>query len=79
MKLSLNGGAITYYAARILLTNRAFATENDTVPERTLGLTIGRWIADDVHEDIEITNNDMERVDSSSRSQFVATLPISLR
>ena len=58
----LNGGAITYYAARIFLTNRAFATENDTVPERTLGLTIGRWIAGGVHEDIEITNNGMKRV-----------------
>ena len=40
----------------------AFATENDTVPERTLGLTIGRWIAGGVHEDIEITNNGMKRV-----------------
>ena len=39
----LNGGAITYYAARIFLTNRVFATESGTVPERTLGLTIGRW------------------------------------
>jgi hypothetical protein len=33
-----------------------------TVPERTLGLTIGRWIAGGVHEDIEITNNSMRRV-----------------
>ena len=39
----LNGGAITDYAARIFLTNRVFATESGTVPERTLGLTIGRW------------------------------------
>ena len=58
----LNGGAITYYAARIFLTNRVFATESGTVPERTLGLTIGRWIAGGVHEDIEITNNSMRRV-----------------
>jgi hypothetical protein len=52
----LNGGAITYYAARIFLTNRVFATESGIVPERILGLTISRWIADGVHEDIEITN-----------------------
>ena len=53
---------ITYYSARIFLTNRAFATESGTVPERTLGLTIGRSIAGGVHEDIEITNNSMRRV-----------------
>src|SRR4029077_8325112 len=58
----LNGGAITYYAARIFLTNHAFATESGIVPERILGLTISRWIADGVHEDIEITNNSMKRV-----------------
>jgi hypothetical protein len=58
----LNGGAITYYAARIFLTNRAFAMEGGIVPERILGLTISRWIAGGVHEDIEITNNSMKRV-----------------
>jgi hypothetical protein len=58
----LNGGAITYYAARIFLTNRIFATESGVVPERILGLTIGRWVAGGVHEDIEITNNSMKRV-----------------
>jgi glycogen debranching enzyme len=58
----LNGGAITYYAARIFLTNRAFATENGIVPERVLGLTIGRRIGGGMHEDIEITNNSSGRV-----------------
>jgi glycogen debranching enzyme len=70
----LNGGAITYYAARLFLTNRIFATESGTVPERVLGLTIGRWIAGGVHEDIEITNNSMRRVsfqlEISVRSDF---------
>ena len=70
----LNGGAITYYAARIFLTNRLFATENGTIPERTLGLTIARWIAGGVHEDIEITNNSIRRVsfqlEISVRSDF---------
>ena len=58
----LNGGAITYYAARIFLTNRAFSTEDGTIPARTLGLTIGRWIGGGVHEDIEVTNNSMKPV-----------------
>src|SRR5580704_8361331 len=58
----LNGGAITYYAARIFLTNRAFSTENGAIPARTLGLTIGRWIDGGVHEDIEVTNNSMKPV-----------------
>src|SRR5262249_22262926 len=58
----LNGGAIAYYAARIFLTNRVFATESGVVPERILGLTISRWIAGGLHEDIEITNNSMRRV-----------------
>jgi glycogen debranching enzyme len=53
----LNGGAITYYAARILLTNRTLATESGTIPERTVGLTIGRMIQDGMHEDLDVANN----------------------
>jgi glycogen debranching enzyme len=55
----LNGGAITHYAARIFLTNRAFATESGTIPARTLGLSIGRWISGGLHEDLDVTNNSM--------------------
>ena len=40
----LNGGAISYYASRIYLTNRSFLTEDGTIPPRTLGLTISRSI-----------------------------------
>ena len=58
----LSSGATTYYAARIFLTNRAFATEDGTIPTRTLGLTIGRCIGDGMHEDIELTNNSMKPV-----------------
>jgi hypothetical protein len=47
----LNGGAITHYAARIFLTNRSFPTEDGTIPARTLGLTIARWISGGMHED----------------------------
>jgi len=53
----LNGGAITYYAARIFLTNRSIRTEDGMIPARTLGLCISRWIDGGVHEDLDITNN----------------------
>ena len=70
----LNGGAVTYYASRIFLTNRAFATENGAIPARTLGLTISRWIGGGVHEDIEVTNNSMNparfQLEIAIRSDF---------
>ena len=54
------------------------ATESGTEPERVLGLTIGRWIAGGVHEDIEITNNSMRRVsfqlEIAVRSDFAICL-----
>jgi glycogen debranching enzyme len=59
----LNGGAIAYDAARVYLTNRAIATEHGTVPPRTLGLTISRWIDGGMHEDLDITNHSNQRVD----------------
>src|SRR5437588_5681222 len=40
----LNGGAISYYASRIFLTNRSVLTEDGTIPPRTLGFTISRSI-----------------------------------
>jgi glycogen debranching enzyme len=58
----LNGGAISYYASRVFLTNRAFRTEGGTVPQRVLGLTIGRWMGSGMHEDLDITNNSMKTV-----------------
>jgi glycogen debranching enzyme len=58
----LSGGAMTYYAARIFLTNRACATENGTIAPRTLGFTISRWLSGGMHEDLDITNNSMESV-----------------
>ena len=48
----LNGGPITYYAARIFLTNRSFATEAGIIPPRALGFTISRWIHGGMHEDL---------------------------
>ena len=35
----LNGGAISYYASRVFLTNRSLRTETGTIPPRTLGFS----------------------------------------
>jgi glycogen debranching enzyme len=58
----LNGGAISYYASRIFLTNRSLLTEDGTIPPRTLGFTISRSIGGGMHEDLEVTNNSMRPV-----------------
>jgi glycogen debranching enzyme len=58
----LNGGAISYYAARIFLTNRSVLTEDSTIPPRTLGLTLGRSIRGGMHEDLDVTNNGLKPV-----------------
>ena len=59
----LNGGAITHYASRIYLTNRAIPTADGTIPPRTLGLVVSRLISEGMHEDLDVTNNSMRRVD----------------
>ena len=58
----LNGGPVNYYAARIFLTNKSIPTEDGTILPRTLGLTIGRSISGGLHEDLDITNNNMRPV-----------------
>src|SRR3954454_14766055 len=58
----LNGGAISYYASRIFLTNRSVLTEDGTIPPRTLGFTVSRSIGSGMHEDLDITNNCMKPV-----------------
>jgi glycogen debranching enzyme len=58
----LSGGAVTYYAAAIVLTNPVFETELGTVPASTLGLRIGRRISSGMHEDLDVTNHEMKRV-----------------
>jgi glycogen debranching enzyme len=58
----LNGGAISYYASRVFLTNRTLLTEDGTIPPRTLGCTISRSISGGLHEDLDITNNGMKPV-----------------
>jgi glycogen debranching enzyme len=58
----LNGGPITYYSARIFLTNKPILTEDGPISPRTLGLTISRSISGGLHEDLDITNNSMKPV-----------------
>ena len=58
----LNGGAISYYAARIFLTNRPIGAVEGTIPARTLGLTISRSIDGGMHEDLDIVNHSMKSV-----------------
>ena len=58
----LNGGAVSYYEARIYLTNRLILTEDGPVSPRTLGLTVARSVSGGLHEDLEITNNSMKPV-----------------
>jgi glycogen debranching enzyme len=56
----LSGGAISYYASRIFLTNRALLTEAGTIPPRTLGLILSRSISGGIHEDIDVINYGMK-------------------
>jgi glycogen debranching enzyme len=52
----LNGGAVTYFAARIVLTNRSFRTEDGAVAPRSLTFMLSRSIGGGMHEDLDITN-----------------------
>ena len=58
----LNGGPISYYSARIFLTNKSVLTEDGSIPARMLGLIISRSISGGLHEDIDVTNNSAKRV-----------------
>lgn len=70
----LNSGAVAHYAARAFLTNREIVGRDGTIPPRTLGLVMSRWIDGGVHEDIDITNHAMVAVrftlELSLRSDF---------
>ena len=58
----LNSGNTAHYAARIFLTNRTIHTEIGAVPAGTLGLVIGRSIAGGIHEDLDLVNHGMVKV-----------------
>jgi hypothetical protein len=63
----LNGGAVSYDAARIHLANRRFRSEDGTVPSRTLGLVLARWIEGGLHEDLDVTNHGLSDDSEYSR------------
>src|SRR5215475_13047863 len=58
----LTSSQISFYAARICLTNRALQSEELDVPDNTLGLTIDRTIGEGIHEDFTLTNYSGSRV-----------------
>lgn len=58
----LNSASISHFAAQIYLTNRPIATAGGKIAERTLGLTIGRWLAGGLHEDIDVLNFGTKKV-----------------
>lgn len=53
----LNSGAVTYFAARIFLTNPQLETEGGVIPAQTLGLSIGRSVGPGLHEDLDVFNH----------------------
>ncbi len=70
----LNGGAVAYDTACIYLINRAFLSEDGTVPERTLAFALSRTIDGGLHEDLDITNHGNKLVrfnlEIAARSDF---------
>src|SRR5262249_1816987 len=58
----LNGGATSYFASKVFLTNQTVVTENGPIAPRTLGLVVSRSIAGGMHEDLDVTNNSMKPV-----------------
>ncbi len=53
----LNSGNLTHSANKIFLINRALSTEIGNVQAGSLGLVIGRCLADGLHEDLDLVNH----------------------
>jgi glycogen debranching enzyme len=70
----LNAGAISYFAARVYLSNRAMASEQGPIPADALGLVLSRSIAGGLHEDLDLVNNSQVAVqfnlEIAARSDF---------
>lgn len=73
----LNSGNVAYYANRIFLTNPTIHTEIGEVPEHTLGLSISRSIGGGIHEDLDLVNHGMGKVQFNLEIAVQAILPIS--
>src|SRR6185437_5799132 len=50
----LTSSPVTYYGARIYLTNKAFSTLDGDVPADTLALVVSRSASDGIHEDFDL-------------------------
>ncbi len=53
----LNGGAVTYYGARVYLTNSEIVTQDGVIPQRTLSFVLSRALSGGMHEDLDLTNH----------------------
>lgn len=58
----LTSSATASYAAQIVLTNAALATEEGEIPAGTLALAIGRTVGEGIHEDLDVTNHGLAPV-----------------
>jgi glycogen debranching enzyme len=58
----LTSSTLTYYGARIYLTNGPFITTEGEIEEGTLSLVISRSVSDGIHEDLDISNFGRKRV-----------------
>jgi glycogen debranching enzyme len=58
----LNGGNIAYYASRIFLLNRALETRQGKVAAGAVGLSLGRYLNQGMHEDLDLTNHTQQHI-----------------
>jgi glycogen debranching enzyme len=58
----LTGSPISYYAARVCLTNAPILTEDAIIPAGVLGLTLGRAVGEGIHEDLDVANHSLHPV-----------------
>ena len=52
----INSNQLTFFAARIHLTNPEIMTEGGVIAAHSLGLTLNRSVSEGIHEEIEIVN-----------------------
>jgi glycogen debranching enzyme len=79
----LNGGAVTFDAARIFLTNRAFLTEDGPVGAQSLSFVLARAIDGGMHEDLDIINYSQKPIrfnlEVSIRADFADVFDVKAR
>jgi glycogen debranching enzyme len=79
----INGGAVSFDAARIFLTNRGFLTEDGPIPRQTLAFGLSRVMDQGLHEDLDITNYGQKPVrfnlEIAIRSDFADVFDVKAR